>query len=1550
MTKRSTQLSTLSKPIHKGIAMKSTTFRYIAASALLIGGFLQSATSAAAVDFAQSPMLTLKAAPSLVMLTMGRDLPLYRAAYNDVNDIDGDGVPDIYFKPAFKYEGYFAYDRCYASDTATFTPTAYGTKVVVDANDTSKDYYKCPGAWSGNFLNWVTMARIDVLLKVLYGGKRSTDDTNTILERTYVPQDSTLWGKEYASIARDGYSIADYTPLALPTGTAGVNKHFFVNVTLQGTTAIFSTTVNPPKMIVYQNQTGRIWDTVATEQTILGTNPSGTGITHHVVRVKTCVMIPATGGKYEDMCTGYPTNAPTAYKPTGLLHKYGETKQLAFGLLSGTYDNNYAGGVLRQNIDDFNREVNPANGRFLLKAGTPSGIIHHLDSFRPWGFGSSTWGGEDYTKWNFNQVPGNGHNPMWGNPLGEMMLESLRYFAGLTPSTAFTTGVGTNRAAQTSSGAPNYVIPRVAAQTSPETPLKLVKENWINPYTANASRLNSAAYPQCARPIQMTIGDPKTSFDSDHLPGSSFSIDGNKGVNAVPTLGTLNVSAEADLIWSSEFTGSKKFFIGEAPGNVDGNPSAKNVTSFKNIRGHGPDSTQSQGSFYGASVARFGKYTGVLNPQFPTTPLRVEQISIALDSHVPKIQIPMANGKSISLVLMSKSMSDFGLTVDKTKYQGTGQITAFFIESMANTNATNIDTTVNSGYPYYKFRISFSDMDQGGDNESDSKIAYEIKLNGPASTATSLTIGMQYAQSTTGIEMHQGYVISGTTNDGLYLDVGGGNAFGTPPPAAKLGYYLDTMPGKSPGSAMTDLGPTGGIPTGPSYTNITSRLPLSTLASPRTFTAGTNTNGEFVPHDMLWYAAKYGSATIDAKTGAFTGYKLKTNGDPENYYLVNNPSTLAAQMGQAFQKAASVAVASASAVAPSGAKVTGNDLIYQAGFDSTKWGGELRAFKVLPDGNISDTPEWLATAMQPAPAARVMVLGRGGTSKASITPSSYSSLTTAEKTAFGNSDAKFQYLLGDRSREQPAGAFRTRTSAIGDVVNSDPLYIGKANFGNADADYTAFKDTSNPNVVAMGTNDGAFRLIDGTTGVEKIAFYPQATIENMYKLADVNYTHQYYVDGPSAFGHVRASSTSPWNTVVAASAGAGGKSFFALNASSTNYGSSSVLWEQNSNSTFGGLIGNITNKPLVAQINDNNVGAVIVGNGANSTDDKANLLVINALTGAFIRNCKPSDAANAVGNGMTSVASLSLNNNGKIDYVYGADYLGNIWRMDPNQSSCNAGSNAVKLFSAKDVTGKAQPITGELTITKAPAGKAGYMLLFGTGKYATAADVANTDIQTMYGVWDDLGTSASFTRSNLLAYSFGAKNANNTRSLANATTVNGGKAWYEATPAGASTYKGWMVDLSCSGCPAGERFVDKVGLAGASDNPIAYFLSYVPSSDPCKVGGGAWLTGIDPATGAYNKAYKGLEENSLFVSGATPRGLVIVTIPATSTTPASELIGVLTNKDPDAGSEVNPDKSGANTPGSDGSGTGIKLYEGEPPTPTTPATTQLRRQVWRQIQ
>lgn len=1511
--------------------LKLLNFKALAPTALLALGMVCSAAAfAQSVTLAQAPMLTLKTAPGLVMLTMGRDLSLYKAAYNDVNDIDGDGVPDLFFKPAFRYEGYFAYDRCYTYASSIFTPNSIGTVVVVDASDTSKNYYKCPGKWSGNFLNWVSMARIDVLRKVLYGGKRSTDTATTVLERTFVPQDSTLWGKEYLSVTNDGYNITDYTPLALPTGT---NRHMFANTTLQyantaNKSARYSTTVNNPLMIVYQNRPGRIWDLVAQEDLILDINPGttpaassteGTVITQYVVRVQTCVLL---SSKYEDWCTGYPSSAPTAYKPTGLLHKYGEAKTLAFGLISGTYDNNYAGGVLRQNVDNFGQEVDATNGRFTAVKG----IVYHLNAFRPWGFGEFD-ATNHYNDWgcgSFVSLPNNGACPAWGNPLGEMMFEGLQYFAGGAATPAFTNGVGT-----------------AANSPEPSTKLNLQRPAWLNPYAASASRSNTAAYPSCARPIQMTIGDPKTSFDSDHLPGAAFSIGTGMGTNSVPTLGSMNVANEADSIWVSEFgTGtSKQFFIGEAPGNADGNPSAKTVTSFKNIRGHAPDSTINQGSFYGASVARYGKYTGVTNSAIPSTTLRVDQVSIALDSHVPQIKIPLG-GKIISIVLLSKSVHDYSISNAKGAYQQTGAITAFFVDQMANTNATNMNATINSGRPYYKFRISFSDSDQGTDNESDAKVTYEIKVT----SATTLSIGMDYFNGSNGIEMHQGYVISGTTNDGVYLDTAGGPGFGVPP-APNVGYYLDTMPGKLPGSAMAAPA------TGPAYTNIATRLPRTTLAAPRSFAVGTGSNGEFVPHDMLWYAAKYGSALRDS-SGNFN-FKLKSNGDPENYYLVNNPSTLAAQMGQAFQKAASLAVATASAVASNGTKVAGGSLVYQAGFDSEKWGGELRAFQVNADGNISNTPTWKATVQLPAPAARTMVLGRGGSTKVSITPSSYTSLTAQEKTNFKD-EATFQYLLGVRSNEKNnGGTLRDRTSAIGDIVNSDPLYIGKADFGYTDTSYDSFKTTSDPQLVGVGSNDGSYRLISAPTGVEQLAFIPQSITSGLSKLADPAYTHQYYVDGPAAFGHVKFSTPATWNAVVAASLGAGGQAVFALNASAANFATDGVLWEFAGSSSGNGMyLGNVLNKPIVGQLS-NNTGAVLVGNGINSVNNQASLMVFNAQTGAVIRVCTPLNSANSIGNGMTSLSFVSTSNTGKIDLVYGADYIGNIWRIDPNDTNCNA--TAVKVFTAKNSSGIAQSITGELTVMKAPDGRAGYMVLFGTGRYATAADPGNTDTQTLYGVWDE-GTATSTvgaTRSNLIAYPISGYDASNlTRSVAKKADVNGGKAWFEAP----STAKGWMIDLTCTGCPVGERFVDKATMTGSSASPIAYFLTIVPGADVCQVGGGGWVTGIDPNTGAYTKAFASITPDSAYVGGVTPRGLFIVEKNATSTSTAADYLYITRNYASGSSATdaaVSPafnQVAGGTQEGLDGSGTASLGTEIPCSTCATSSSVGVRRQVWRQIQ
>ncbi len=203
-------------------------------------------------DYSLIPPFVTSGVPPLVMLVMGRDHKLYYEAYNDTTDLNGDGQLDIGYKPYIDYYGYFDSYKCYEYSTTNtrFEPTS----VTADK--------KCSGAneWSGDFLNYVTMSRIDAIRKVLYGGYRSVDTaTETVLERARIPQDAHSWGKEYESIDRDGYDIREYTPLNLP---APGTRHLFANTTLS--------TTGPPLLRYLTDSKYRIWEWVSIERPVAG--------------------------------------------------------------------------------------------------------------------------------------------------------------------------------------------------------------------------------------------------------------------------------------------------------------------------------------------------------------------------------------------------------------------------------------------------------------------------------------------------------------------------------------------------------------------------------------------------------------------------------------------------------------------------------------------------------------------------------------------------------------------------------------------------------------------------------------------------------------------------------------------------------------------------------------------------------------------------------------------------------------------------------------------------------------------------------------------------------------------------------------------------------------------------------------------------------------------------------------------------------------------------------------------------------------------------------
>ena len=153
------------------------------------------ARPAAALNLGTQPLYLGGSIPPMVMLLTPKDHQLFKKAYDDFSDIDGtlpggDTALETTYKHSIDYFGYFDAYKCYVYVNANgrFEPSF----TTVDK------YCGVSTAWSGNFLNWVTMARLDVMRKLLFGGYRSTDtNAATVLERVLLPTEGHAWAKHY---------------------------------------------------------------------------------------------------------------------------------------------------------------------------------------------------------------------------------------------------------------------------------------------------------------------------------------------------------------------------------------------------------------------------------------------------------------------------------------------------------------------------------------------------------------------------------------------------------------------------------------------------------------------------------------------------------------------------------------------------------------------------------------------------------------------------------------------------------------------------------------------------------------------------------------------------------------------------------------------------------------------------------------------------------------------------------------------------------------------------------------------------------------------------------------------------------------------------------------------------------------------------------------------------------------------------------------------------------------------------------------------------------
>lgn len=963
-----------------------------------------------AKDYTSVPPFITSGAPPLVMLVMGRDHKLYYEAYNDASDLNEDGVLDIRYNPAIDYYGYFDNKKCYVYNSAT-------TRFEPSSTTTNK---KCTGAaadWSGDYLNYLTMSRMDTMRKVLYGGYRSTDtDTETVLQRVFIPQDAHSWGKEYESIARDGYDIRDYTPLSLPDANT---RHLLASTTLSNTGA--------PLLRVLPNSAYRIWNWVAKERPVVddslatsgnydtypanhteydalvtqfaypgSTHQQGTGapangridgsgnpygpddyylnifkgnlivttagnydfavdgddavevivdgnlvaswygghgdcgcttyngtiylssgshtiefrhqertggdnyylswrgpdsgaaweivptakfnnliqttynvnsnssITDYEVRVKVCDS--AVG--LEPNCQQYPSGN---YKPIGLLQRHGESlwdatttppgykpPKMYFGLMTGSYAKSTSGGVLRKKMGNISDEIE-TNTTGVFKTSI-NGIIQTINKLRIYGF---NYGDHSYNLncgWIVDGPMEEGECRNWGNPIGEIMYEATRYFAGKGGAT----------------GAFDYT------GTTDDGSLFLPKDSWNNPYDKN-----NGGFDSCAKPFMLVLSDINPSYDSNQLPG----VDSNFGSGITSDLSGLNVSTEAAAISTREGVSGNKF-IGQSQADNNSICSVKSIAGLESIRGLCPEEPTKLGSYYSASIAKYA-HENDLNPVAGDQ--KVTTYGVGLASPLPRIEFRIGPQKNlITLVPLGKSVGGYSIT---SAFYPTNTIVDFFVETITPT--------------YGKFRINYEDVEQGADHDMDAIVLYEyqlLKADGTnaatAEEAAKVRITLDSVYAAGSIIQHMGYIISGTTADGPYLEV----------------RDLDTAPG-SDIHVSFDTG------------SATAPLPLTTSREFTPDASGGATAAQLLPNP-LWYAAKWGAYE---EKDAIPGPNLQQEWDkdkdgiPDTYFYVTNPLKLEEQLSKSFADILRRTTSGTAASVISGSR-SGEGAVYQSVF------------------------------------------------------------------------------------------------------------------------------------------------------------------------------------------------------------------------------------------------------------------------------------------------------------------------------------------------------------------------------------------------------------------------------------------------------------------------------------------------------------------------------------------------------------------------------------------------------------------------------------------
>jgi len=565
-------------------------------------------------------------------------------------------------------------------------------------------------------------------------------------------------------------------------------------------------------------------------------------------------------------------------------------------------------------------------------------------------------------------------------------------------------------------------------------------------------------------------------------------------------------------------------------------------------------------------------------------------------------------------------------------------------------------------------------------------------------------------------------------------------------------------------------------------------------------------------------------------------------------------------------------IGSGAAVSINSQELHSESVIFQGIYDTTTWSGDIKALELDEvTGDVDLTPKWSAHTQLESldwnTGRRIITYdGTNGIPfrEANIPAAQLALLapTAPEQAAIIN------FIRGETANEQGQGgtySYRSRSSKLGDVVHSTPLLFD--------------------GVLYVGSNDGMLHAFDEETGNEVFGYIPRLVFENLARLTVPNpgYNHTYFVDQAPFAARVGA------KNLIVGTMGKGAKGLYCINVTDVK-----TLGDLEAPATAADIVEweypDSTNPDISpdpdmgygysrAFIVDSNIGSkvVILGNGYESTDNKAVLYIIDAATGTQITKIDTGVGSAVDCNGLSTPVLIDINLDKKVDYAYAGDLLGNMWKFDLTANNVGSwkisysdGVNPKPLFQARSPQGFVQPITMKPDVMRqCGIDQKGYMVLFGTGRYLGNTDFLDTSIQSVYGIWDweDIWANGADKYLGNLTAGFPRKLSNLTVNLAlsvnaqNVTLQSQGQVFfgnvggedlrvisdnevnlYSIAADPVSSHAGWYFDLPATS----ERAIQNVFVRDF----VLNIISTVPSANPCGAGGDSILMGMDACNGS----------------------------------------------------------------------------------------------------